>query len=221
MAVLPVPHQEPPVHPPALPEDGPRVFPPRALGPSVERSDDPAPELWRLAAQAESLLGDTTGLFDGAHIGQRVGAVAGLLRDAAAAVAAADAHVAEARAEAARVADRAEEEVARLWRTVSADVATRRAATDAFVARAVERAERDADARLADASARADLLLARAEDLVAAWLDEANAEVARILAPVPAPPPAATVAPTGSSPPRRPRRRRRLRRLFRRRSLEG
>ena len=220
MAVLPVPHHEPPLDPPALPEDGPRVVPTPALGPSVEKTDDPAPELWRLAAQAESLLGDTTGLFDGAHIGQRVGAVAGLLRDAAAAVAAADAHVAEARVEAARVADRAEEEVARLWRTVSADVATRRAATNAFVARAMERAEREADARLADASAKADLLLARAEDLVAAWLDEANAEVARILAPVPAPPREATVAPTDSSPPRPPSRRR-LRRLFRRRSLEG
>ena len=55
------------------------------------------------------------------------------------------------------------------------------------MARALERAKAEADAILADASERADLVLARAEELVAAWLDEANAEVARVLEPVPDP----------------------------------
>ena len=157
-----------------------------AAEPDAGTSENSMAELLQLAAQAESLLRDTSALFDGVQVRQRVGAVAGLLRDAAQALAAADADVAATRAEAARVATRAEEEVARLWRTVSADIATRRAGTDAFVARVRERAEREADARLADASAKADLLLARTEELVASWLDEANAEVARILESAPA-----------------------------------
>ncbi len=208
MSVSAVPQPEP-VAWPALPEDGPRLA---LAAPSAEllagRTSESLPKLWRLAAQADSLLTDMSGLFDSARIRQQVNAVAALLRDAADAVAAADADVASARAEASRV----DEEAARLWRTVSADVATRRAATDAFVARAVERAEREADAVLGDATAKADLLVARAEDLVATWLDEANAEVGRILASAPAPPSALAASATGPSRPRSS-----LWRLFRRR----
>jgi vacuolar-type H+-ATPase subunit H len=213
---------------PALPEDGPGLLLASTEDePHVGAAGDPSPDLLRLATLAHSLLTDSLVSDNGDPFGaggaaplapvalrRRVSAVADLLRDAAEAGAAADAHVAAARAEAGRITVRAEADMARLWRTVSADVATRRAATDAFVARALERAEHEADAVVADASARADLLLARAEDLVAAWLDEANAEVARVLDSAPAP---AAVTPPALAPVVVPdRSRRRLRRLFRR-----
>ena len=203
-----------PVPLPALPENGPRLaLAPPPAAPSAG-TDAPAPELLRLAAVAESLLedgGDPPALAP-AHLRRRVAAVGNLLRDAAEAVAAADAHVAAARSEAARIAARADDEVARLWRAVSADVAERRSATDAFVARAGERAEREAESVLADASARADALLARADDLVAAWLDEANAEVARMLEGAPKAAEGPVLAAADAPPPRR----RLLARLFRR-----
>jgi hypothetical protein len=209
-AAAPAPGSEPPrPAPPALPEHGPRLLlAPAPAEPPDPRGADPSPELLRLAETAESLLGDPL-----------LGAVAELLRDAARAVAAADAHVAGARAEAAQVAGRAEDDVARLWHTVSADVATRRAATDAFVARALERAKAEADAIVADAPERAALMVARAEELVAAWLDEANAEVARILESLPAGPVLTPVPdPPDPPPPARPRG---LRRHFRRRAAAG
>jgi hypothetical protein len=202
-AAAPAPGIEPPLPgAPALPEDGPRLLlaPPPA-DPPAEVGADPCPDLLRLAAAAESLLRDPV-----------LGAVAELLREAAGAVAAADAHVAGARAEAARVAAHAEEEVARLWRTVSADVASRRASTDAFVARALERAKAEAEAVLADASERADRVLARAEELLAVWLDEANAEVGLILESSPGEP----LQPVLPSPKARRRRLGFLGRLFRR-----
>ena len=178
------------------------------LGPGDDRQD---------AADADGATGLTP-----ARLRRQATAIRDLARDGADAFAAAIERLAGAAAESERVVARAEVEVARLWQRVSADVSSRRAATEAFVARAQERAEDDAARILAEAHARADELVAGTEHLVAAWLDEEPAQAVAVPIAVPEP----TAAPLAiSDPPARKtgkeRRRGRLCDLFRRRSRRG
>jgi hypothetical protein len=203
---------DPPRDRPVLPEGGPRVDPDRLRPrPPDGGAGDPSVGLLRLAPLGEALLAevadagmaaaeaadaDAAAPLAPARLRRQVAAVRGLVGDAVGALAVADARLAEARAEAVEVVARAEAEVSRLWRRVSADVAARRSATDAFVARAQERAERDAARVVADARARADELLAHTGDLVASWLEEPTNDVAEPAEALPvgrglgAPPPA-------------------------------
>lgn len=212
---------------PALPDGGPKVDRDRLRPrPPAGGTGDPSGRLLRLAPVAEALLAELAGADvagadvangDGAaplapaRLRRQVAAVHGLVGDAVGALVVADARLAEARAEAEELVSRAEAEVSRLWRKVSADVAARRSATDAFVDRAQERAEREAARVVADAQARADSLLAQTGELVAAWLEGPTNDVG-----------GAAVAPPadtdpGDPPPRAEGRRPRLlSRLFRR-----